>query len=492
MNIYDAIASLVKFGLDNEFFEPQDKIYITNKYLKLFDLEDLKEGNEEHSVKDAIEYAIEYCKENKLFSLETITEVDNLDAFIMDVMLPRPSEVTKKFYKYYMKSQKLATSYFYDFSIINRYIRVDRLAKNIVFSKNVAGNELDITINLSKPEKDPKEIARLKTVVSTSYPKCALCVENEGFYGSLTKAARSNHRIIPITINDEEFAFQYSPYGYFNEHCIVLKTTHEPMSISPLTFKRLIDFVELLPHYFLGSNADLPIVGGSILSHEHYQGGCYTFPEAVAPILYEFEVEDYEDVKCGIVNWPMSVIRLTSDNKFALLKLAEVILNKWRGYNDVENDIIADDGEKHNTITPIARMANGEYQLDLVLRNNRTSEEYPDGIFHPHKDIHHIKKENIGLIEVMGLAVLPGRLKTELEEIKNVLINNLDIPESLNIHSEWIGFLRNKYVKFESETIDDLLKEEVAIKFNRCLIDAGVFKQTEKGLKGFIKFVENI
>ena len=264
------------------------------------------------------------------------------------------------------------------------------------------------------------------------------------------------------------------------------------MSISPLTFKRLLDFVELFPHYFLGSNADLPIVGGSILSHEHYQGGNYTFPEAVAPIKYSFEVKDYEDVECGIVAWPMSVVRLTSLCKSSLIDLATLILEKWRKYSDEDNDIIAFDGENHNTVTPIARVVDGKFQLDLVLRNNRTSKEFEDGIFHPHKDIHHIKKENIGLIEVMGLAVLPGRLKNELAEIKDVLLNNLDVPENLSLHKEWIEFLKTKYETFEENTIEELLKQEVAVKFNRCLIDAGVYKETEKGFEGFKKFVNSL
>ncbi|MGM9859103.1 MAG: UDP-glucose--hexose-1-phosphate uridylyltransferase [Bacilli bacterium] len=492
MNIFDAISSLVNYGLENEFFEKQDRIYYINKYMHVFNLDDFNDGDDSLNIRDVIDFCISYCKENNLYSLESMAEIDNFDAFLMDVMLPKPSEVTQKFFKLYTKSPKLATSYFYDFSILNRYIRVDRLANNIVFKKEVNGNNLDITINLSKPEKDPKEIARLKTVASTSYPKCALCVENEGFYGTLSKAARSNHRIIPINLNDEEFGFQYSPYGYFNEHCIVLKQSHEPMSISPLTFKRLLDFVELFPHYFLGSNADLPIVGGSILSHEHYQGGCYTFPEAVAPVKYSFEVKGYEDVECGIVAWPMSVVRLTSECKSSILELATRILEKWRKYSDEDNDIIAFDGEYHNTITPIARVVDGKFQLDLVLRNNRTSKEFEDGIFHPHKDIHHIKKENIGLIEVMGLAVLPGRLKNELAEIQNVLLNNLDIPENLQLHNDWILFLKDKYQTFDKDTIEELLRQEVAVKFNRCLIDAGVYKENEKGFEGFKKFVNSL
>lgn len=493
MNICEAITSLVTYGLNNEFFSEQDKRYIVNKYLHLFQLDDFNESDCSYNIPEVMDFLFSYASEHHICELDSIAEKDNFDAYIMDMMLPRPSEVVEKFYKYYTKSPRIATSWFYDFSILNRYIRVDRLSKNIVFKEKGSKTDLDITINLSKPEKDPKEIARLKTIASTAYPKCALCIENEGFYGSLSKAARSNHRIIPLKINDEEFYFQYSPYGYYNEHCIVLKKEHSPMSITKETFKRLLDFVTLFPHYFLGSNADLPIVGGSILSHEHYQGGNYTFPEALAESIYSFEVKGFEHVKASIVSWPMSVIRLNSAFESDIVELAAKILDAWRVYSDEENDIIANDGELHNTITPIARMKNGEYELDLVLRNNRTSKEYEDGIFHPHKDIHHIKKENIGLIEVMGLAVLPGRLKVELELVKDVLLNKGEITEQIEKHRDWIIELQNKYKnQFNSDNISDIINHEVAIKFERCLIDAGVFKETEKGFNGFKKFVNSL
>ncbi len=492
MEIYDAISSLVEFGLQNEFFEKDDKVYIINKYLHLFNLEDYKEGNSSYLISEVMNFLFDYVNENKILTLETVADKDNFDAYVMDVMLPRPHEIISKFYNLYQKNPKIATAWFYDVSILNRYIRVDRLAKNIKFNAKGTKYDLDITINLSKPEKDPKEIARLKTLVSSSYPKCALCIENEGFYGTLSKAARSNHRIIPLKLNNEDFYFQYSPYGYYNEHCIVLKKEHSAMSICPETFKRLLDFVSQFPHYFLGSNADLPIVGGSILSHEHYQGGNYTFPEAKAPLKYKFKVNGYDNVECGIVSWPMSVIRLNSNNKEEMIELASHILDHWRSYSDEENDIIANDGEPHNTITPIARMNNGLYELDLVLRNNRTSKEYEDGIFHPHKDIHHIKKENIGLIEVMGLAVLPGRLKEELELVKQNLLKNGEISEKIEKHLNWISYLKQNYANINADNIDDIIKHEVAIKFERCLIDAGVYKETNKGLEGFKKFIDTL
>lgn len=481
------INRLIHFGLQKKLIYPEDSVYARNLLLALLHQNDFKEEEINETLKTAtpiLEKILEYAVEHNLIE-DTITEKDIFDTKIMNCLMPRPSEVVRTFQTLYKENPEKATEYFYDLSIASNYIRKDRTDKNIVFHKQ----GLDITINLSKPEKDPKEIAKAKLVKSTSYPTCVLCRENEGFEGNLNQAPRTTHRLIPLHFNNEDWFLQYSPYTYYNEHCIVFNAKHVPMRISKNTFANLLGFVEIFPHYFLGSNADLPIVGGSILSHDHYQGGKYTFPMELAEHIDTYKINQFPHVKVKRVNWPMSVIRLSCNNKQDLIDCGDYILQHWKQYSDVELDIIAKTEEVHNTITPIARFRNGAYELDLVLRNNRTNELHPDGIFHPHQEVHHIKKENIGLIEVMGLAVLPARLEKELQEIKTILLENLPIPN--NHHTKWITYLRNTY-QFTKANIDSILESEVAKIFAKVLEDAGVFKLDEKGIHGFNKFMNSL
>jgi UDPglucose--hexose-1-phosphate uridylyltransferase len=494
MEINKVISSLIAYALKNDFIPREDEVYCTNRLLEIFNLEAYEPTPISDSIDEIMEAALVYAKENKLRDFENQNELDCFDALIMDAILPRPSQVIDKFNSLKSISPKEATDWYYDFSIKSRYIRTDRLAKNIVYSVKGEKNDLDITINLSKPEKDPKEIARLRTIKSSSYPKCLLCKENEGYYGTYSKPGRSNHRIIPIEINNEKFFLQYSPYGYFNEHCIILKSEHSPMTISKDTFKRFVDFLEQFPHYMIGSNADLPIVGGSILSHEHFQGGNYEFPLTKTNSIYKFKIEGFESCDCSILNWPMSVIRIQTKNKNDLVELSNKILTKWRNYTDVEGGIIAYDEDKtpHNTITPISRMRKDKYEIDLVLRNNLTSQEHPDGIFHPHQELHHIKKENIGLIEVMGLAVLPGRLKDELNLCGKYLIDeDKDINPLIEKHMDWLKQLSLKHT-FTKENVEDILRQEVGLVFERVLTDCGVYKLNTEGLDAFKKFIKTI
>lgn len=409
----------------------------------------------------------------------------------MNCFMSKPSEVIKNFYKNYHESPVKATDYFYELSKNSNYIQTKRIAKNISYKVETEYGELDITINLSKPEKNPKDIAKAKKVKSTNYPKCLLCVENEGYVGHINQPARSNHRIIPINLMNEDWYLQYSPYSYYNEHCIVLCKEHRDMKIDKGVFERLLRFVEKFPHYFIGSNADIPIVGGSILTHDHYQGGVYEFPMAKAEDEYKFQITGFEEVRFSIVKWPMSVMRLRGDKIDSLVKASDYILNKWKSYSDESAEILAfSNGTPHNTITPIARKRGDDYEIDLVLRNNRTTEEQPFGIFHPHNDVQHIKKENIGLIEVMGLAVLPDRLKSELKEVeKYFLWKDNSIAE---YHISWADELKAKYVEVTNETVQNIVKEETGYKFLRVLQDAGVFKRTEKGIEAFKKFISNL
>ena len=413
----------------------------------------------------------------------------------MGLMMPRPSEVTDRFYKEYENSPLAATDYFYKLSCDSDYIRRYRIARDMKWISPTEYGDLDITINLSKPEKDPKAIAAAKNAPQAGYPKCMLCRECEGYAGRINFPARQNHRIIPITINNSDWCFQYSPYVYYNEHCIVFNAEHTPMAINRATFQKLLDFVKLFPHYFVGSNADLPIVGGSILSHDHFQGGHYTFAMAKAPIERELSFDSFSDVKAGIVKWPMSVIRLSADNTERLIELADKILSAWRGYSDESVGVFAfTDGEPHNTITPIARMRDGLYELDLVLRNNITTEEHPLGVFHPHAELHHIKKENIGLIEVMGLAVLPARLKNEIAALSKAMLEGTDIrkDDMLCIHADWVDEIKAKYNNINAENIDDILKSEIGLVFAKVLEHAGVFKRDSKGMNAFVKFAESV
>jgi UDPglucose--hexose-1-phosphate uridylyltransferase len=500
INICHEIDRLILYGIKKGLIKEEDKIYCRNLILDVLQLDSYEEteilDEDLQSPVHILDNMLEWAYEVGILESNTPVYRDLLDTKIMNCLMPRPSEVINNFYNLYEESPEKATNYYYNLSRSSNYIRTDRVAKNIVWKASTEYGDLDITINLSKPEKDPKAIAAAKNMPSSSYPKCLLCKENEGYAGRVNHPARQNHRIIPIILNDEKWYFQYSPYVYFNEHSIVFKDTHEPMKISKETFDRLLEFVEKFPHYFIGSNADLPIVGGSILSHDHFQGGNYEFAMARAPIEYRAEVKGFDGIEVGIIKWPMSVIRIRGNDRKKLSRLAEFILNKWKEYSDEEVDIISHTKEiPHNTITPIARRRKGLFELDLVLRNNRTSDEYPDGIFHPHKELHHIKKENIGLIEVMGLAVLPARLKTELEKISYYLVNpnmkkDLENDKDLEKHIDWYYELKEKYDNITRENVDEIIKKEVGLKFAKVLEHAGVFKRDEKGKRAFIKFLE--
>ena len=410
-------------------------------------------------------------------------------------MVKRPSEVIKEFWSNYNVSPVKATDYYYKFSRDTDYIRRYRVKKDLKWKTSTEYGDIDITINLSKPEKDPKAIAQAKLQKQSSYPKCLLCKENEGYAGRINHPARSTHRIIPITLDNSQWYMQYSPYVYYNEHCIVFNGEHTPMVIDSSTFRKLFDFIKMFPHYIIGSNADLPIVGGSILTHEHFQGGRYNFGLNKADVEEKFSISGYENVECGIVKWPMSVIRLTGEDTDSLIKLSEHILEKWRNYTDEDSFIFAEtDGERHSTITPIVFTKNGKYVIDLVLRNNITTEEHPLGVFHPHKNLHHIKKENIGLIEVMGLAVLPSRLKNEMAMLKDAILTGKDISgiEEISKHTEWVNEFTEKYSSINEENIDEILHKEIGEVFLNVLKDAGVFKRNESGKKAFKKFIETL
>ena len=489
------INRLINFATQQSLISEEDKIYSTNMLLGLLDLNEfeLSEVNEQLDTPTPIlENILDYAVEKNMIE-NTVTERDLFDTKIMNCVMPRPSEVINKFNELYSSSPEEATDYYYNLSIASNYIRKDRIDKNIAWKVPTEFGDLDITINLSKPEKDPRDIAKAKLVKSSSYPKCLLCKENEGFYGNMNHPARQTHRIIPMNFNNNKWFLQYSPYTYYNEHCIILNSEHVPMKISKQTFSNLLGFTDVLPHYFAGSNADLPIVGGSILSHDHYQGGHYTFAMETAPLEKTYSIPGYEDIQIGRVKWPMSVIRISSENKTKLLDLADHILTSWRGYSDESVDILSHTGdEPHNTITPIGRKRNGKYELDLVLRNNRTSKEHPLGIFHPHSEVHHIKKENIGLIEVMGLAVLPARLKEELNILREYLINKAQDISSDKIvekHSEWYNYLIKKHLTINEDNVDSILREEVGFKFSEVLYHAGVFKRNECGFTAFDKFM---
>ena len=488
-----AIKKLVSYGLSKGFFEVSDKIFITNMILDTLKLDEYEEPNTELGELDIEEILKELCDYavEKGIIEDSITYRDLFDTRLMGLLLPRPSLVINRFKEEYNKSPEAATDYYYKFSCDSDYIRRYRIAKDVKWVTDTEYGELDITINLSKPEKDPKAIAAAKNAAQSGYPKCLLCRENEGYSGRINHPARQNHRIIPLKINNQDWCLQYSPYVYYNEHCIVFNSQHIPMQINCDTFKKLLDFVALFPHYFVGSNADLPIVGGSILSHDHFQGGHYTFAMEKAPVLKEIVFDGFPDIKAGIVKWPMSVIRLNSDSKERLIELADKILKKWRGYTDSDAFIFAEtDGEPHNTITPIARRRGEKFELDLVLRNNITTKEHPLGVYHPHAELHHIKKENIGLIEVMGLAVLPARLKEEMALLAKAMVENTDIEadEILSKHADWANEIKGKY-NINKDNIDDILKKEIGIVFAKVLEHAGVYKLTEEGISAFERFV---
>ena len=543
--IYESVDKLIGYGLKKGLIEYLDIYYVRNMYYDILHLDgaeakifDYIHANEEIGVatldkgskmagnagakdedslelilKEILDYAVK----------EGIIEDGNasrdlFDTKLMGVITPRPSTLIRKVADLYAVSPKIATDFYYEFSKNTDYIRTYRVCKDLKWTTDTKYGTIDITINLSKPEKDPKAIAAAKLMKPSGYPKCLLCKENEGYAGTLSHPARHNHRIIPVTLDNERWYVQYSPYVYYNEHCIAFNSSHVPMTINAGTFRKLLDFVERFPHYFLGSNADLPIVGGSILTHEHYQGGCYEFAMERAKIEKEISFEGFEDVNAGIVHWPMSVIRINSKNKDSLVRLANKILVKWRSYSDVNVDVYAfsvkgkpeqecnivlpADGslpeiqsecdiELHNTITAIARTRDGSYELDLVLRNNRTSEEYPLGIFHPHDKLHHIKKENIGLIEVMGLAVLPARLKNELKKVESVLLGETAWDEDTEKHKEWAIEISMKN-KITKENVYEIVNEEVGKVFAEVLEDAGVFKETVEGRDAFLRFTDSV
>ncbi|MCT4595892.1 MAG: UDP-glucose--hexose-1-phosphate uridylyltransferase [Anaeromicrobium sp.] len=499
INIFYEIDKLIDYGLNRGLIKEEDMVYTINRVLEILNLDDYepceKTIENKEDISEILDNILNWAYENKVLESNTSVYRDLLDSKIMGAFLKRPSETIKEFSRLYEESPKEATDYFYKLSKDSNYIRMDRINKNLVWKVETTYGNLDITINLSKPEKDPKAIAAAKNMKNSKYPKCLLCKENEGYRGRLNHPARQNHRIMPININDEKWFLQYSPYVYYNEHSIIFKGEHEPMKICKDTFNRLLDFVEKFPHYFVGSNADLPIVGGSILSHDHFQGGSYEFPMAVAPMKEKVNFKGFENVEGEIVSWYMSVIRIRSRNKNELVTLADKILNKWRGYGDESVQIHSHTEEiEHNTITPIGRMRDGLFELDLVLRNNRTDEKYPLGIFHPHNEVHHIKKENIGLIEVMGLAVLPARLKVELETLKDILLSkgHIDDFDYMEKHRHWYEELKYRYNNFTRENIDEILKDEVGKKFSMALEHAGVFKDNEKGNNAFLKFVDYI
>ncbi|MBD5507012.1 MAG: UDP-glucose--hexose-1-phosphate uridylyltransferase [Lachnospiraceae bacterium] len=497
--IQNNIKKLVEYGLLTGLIGEEDKIYTTNRLLELFQLEELEDGwDVSMSVEElptVLGEMMDYAYEQGIMTENSIVYRDLFDTKIMSQLVPRPSEVIRTFQEKYERDPKEATDYFYKLSQDTDYIRRYRIKKDQKWISSTKYGDLDITINLSKPEKDPKAIAAAKNAKQSGYPKCLLCRENEGYAGRVNHPARQNHRIIPVTINGSNWGFQYSPYVYYNEHCIVFNSKHVPMKIEHDTFCKLFDFVKQFPHYFVGSNADLPIVGGSILSHDHFQGGHYEFAMAKAPVERQFKVTGFEDVEAGVVNWPMSVIRISHEDPGRLVALADVILEKWRGYSDEEAFIYAEtDGEPHNTITPIARKRGDKFELDLVLRNNITTEEHPLGVYHPHAKLHHIKKENIGLIEVMGLAVLPARLKEEMEHLAEAILAGSDIrkDEELAKHADWVGEFLPRYQEVSKDNITGILHKEIGNVFMEVLEDAGVYKRDEKGQAAFDRFLSSL
>ncbi len=495
------IKQLVEYGVTNKLIEEEDRIYTTNIILEMLKLENytepetVKRIETPSDLEETLTGILDYAVEKGIIAEDSVVLRDLFDTKVMNALLPKPSQVIQTFYEKYKISPREATDYYYDFSRASDYIRTYRIEKDVKWIKTTEYGDLDITINLSKPEKDPKMIALAKTMAASSYPKCQLCMENEGYAGRINHPARENHRIIPIEINGSKWGFQYSPYVYYNEHCIVFNGQHVPMKIEKDTFKKLFSFIRQFPHYFVGSNADLPIVGGSILSHDHFQGGNYTFAMTKASVETKVTFAGYEDVEAGIVKWPMSVIRLNGTDSDRIIELADRILSAWRGYTDEEAFIYAEtDGEPHNTITPIARMRDGRYELDLVLRNNITTKEHPLGLYHPWEEFHNIKKENIGLIEVMGLAVLPARLKDEMEELKSALVSGADISQIENIskHESWVQSFIGKYASITKDNADKILRDEIGDVFAKILECAGVYKRTEEGKAAFLKFIEYV
>ena len=492
------ISQLVEYAVRKGWINDSDRIWASNRILNALHMngfEGLVTVDSLPPIQEILDPLCDYAYEHGVIGGNSVTYYDLFDTELIGLLIPKPSDILTVFSEQYRQSPKAATDWYYAFSCDTNYIRRDRIAKDVRWKADTEYGALDITINLSKPEKDPKAIAAAGKAKSTGYPKCLLCVENEGYAGHLSHPARQNHRIIPIVLNGTDFFLQYSPYVYYNEHCIVLNKTHTPMHIDEQAFRNLLDFVTQFPHYFIGSNADLPIVGGSVLSHDHYQGGSFEFAMARAETKKSFSVPGFEDVDSGIVKWPMSVIRLRSADRERIISLATHILSKWRSYDDLSADILHEtDGEPHNTITPIARRRGEDYELDLVLRNNRTTEDCPLGIFHPHAEKHHIKKENIGLIEVMGLAVLPARLKSELTAVAEELTTGRDLAENplTASHAAWAEDVKERHPELSTENVNEILRLEVGKVFAAVLEDAGVFKRTEAGYTAFCRFLEEL
>nr|WP_295682553.1 UDP-glucose--hexose-1-phosphate uridylyltransferase [uncultured Lachnoclostridium sp.] len=515
MSVYQGVARLVQYGIITGLIEEEDRIYVRNRILSELQITDYEEDmatissetekskieisetetqTNPDNLEEILKVLLDYACEQRLIE-DSIVYRDLFDTKLMDCLTPYPREVIRKFYSLYKSDKIAATEYYYKLSQDSDYIRRYRIQKDVKWVTKTEYGDLDITINLSKPEKDPKAIAALIHAKNTAYPACQLCKENEGYAGRVNHPARNTLRTIPITMNQEPWFLQYSPYVYYNEHCIVFRGEHSPMKIDRTTFAKLFDFIQFLPHYFVGSNADLPIVGGSILTHEHYQGGNYTFAMAKAKVEEKFTFEEFKEVEVAIVKWPMSVLRLRGKETEAIVELAERIRNAWGAYSDESAMIYAKTEETlHNTITPIARKVSDYYELDLVLRNNITTKEHPDGLYHPHQEHHHIKKENIGLIEVMGFAILPSRLLLELEEVKACLLQNKNPleKESTAKHAGWITTIRNKYSRLTDDRIDDIIKDEVGLAFCSILEQAGVFKRTKEGKQAFLRFMASL
>ena len=496
-DIQDEISRLLHFARQKGLIAPEDEVYAANRLLDVLHVEDYVPEEVDETLETAtpiLECMLDYAAEKGLIE-GTTDERDLFDTRIMDCVMPRPSEVVRQFHTRYETSPREATDYYYALSIASNYIRKARIDKNIAWKTATEFGDLDVTINLSKPEKDPRDIAKAKLAKAAGYPKCLLCRENEGYAGRVNHPARETHRLIPLDLAGHPWFLQYSPYTYYNEHCIVLNSDHVPMVISRETFENLTAFLEIFPHYFAGSNADLPIVGGSILSHDHYQGGRYTFAMERAAVEQEYTFANYPQVRAGRVKWPMSTLRLTSSDKDALVELATAILAAWRTYSDASVDILAETDAPHNTITPIARRRGTDYEFDLVFRNNRTTAEHPLGLFHPHAEVHHIKKENIGLIEVLGLAILPARLKSEMEQIRAELLRGTaDIAGIADIekHADWYRSVRAAHLSVTEGNVDGILRDEIGKVFLEVLTHAGVFKRDTAGMAAFDRWIESI
>ena len=494
MTISSAIKSLVNYAEKEGLIAAFDKKWAINRILEVLELDSIEAEDavfEDASLEEILKAMLDYACENGICE-DSVVYRDLLDTKIMGAIIPRPSEVISKFYSLYEESPKKATEYYYHISRKSDYIREYRIKNDIKWVTSTEYGDIDITINLSKPEKDPKAIAAALKMKQSSYPLCLLCPENEGYAGRVNHPARQNHRIIPVDLNGEEWCLQYSPYVYYNEHSILFNGKHVPMAISEAGFRRLFAFVEKFPHYFVGSNADLPIVGGSVLTHDHFQGGNYTFAMTKAEIETPVEFKDFPQVEAGIIKWPMSVLRLKGTDYDKICTLAGKILAKWRGYTDEDAFVFAEtDGVPHNTITPIARFRDGKYELDLVLRNNITTEQYPDGVYHPHPEHHHIKKENIGLIEVMGLAVLPARLKEEMALLEKAIVSGADISKDEKIakHLDWVEELKSRN-NITAENCEKVLRDEIGKVFADILCQCGVFDRNENGKKQFLKFID--